>query len=128
MSISLLGPMTRGLLAGIVSRMDVAIVEIRKPLLPIRFHPPDGIMTDRVFHTIVEATLDSSGERWLIDITGCQYGFRDILLPLKKYITQNNCSSTSFHARLSSYSQEGPMNNSWQTLKLRKVIVDTSPL
>lgn len=73
--------------------MDVAIVEIRNPPLPIRFHPPAGIMTDRVFHTIVEATLDSSGERWLIDITGCQYGFRDILLPLKKYITQNNCSS-----------------------------------
>ncbi|KAL5618324.1 hypothetical protein FOVSG1_000546 [Fusarium oxysporum f. sp. vasinfectum] len=93
MSISLLGPMTRGLLAGIVSRMDVAIVEIRNPPLPIRFHPPGGIMTDRMFHTIVEATLDSSGERWLIDITGCQYGFRDILLPLKKYITQNNCSS-----------------------------------
>ncbi|KAF5262391.1 hypothetical protein FOXYS1_6891 [Fusarium oxysporum] len=93
MSISLLGPMTRGLLAGIVSRMDVAIVEIRNPPLSIRFHPPAGIMTDRVFHTIVEATLDSSGERWLIDITGCQYGFRDILLPLKKYITQNNCSS-----------------------------------
>ncbi|KAF4951913.1 hypothetical protein FGADI_7135 [Fusarium gaditjirri] len=93
MSISLLGPMTRGLLAGIVYRMDVAVVEIRNPPLPIRFQPPDGMMTDRVFHTIVEATLDSSGERWVIDITGCQYGFRDILLPLEKYITQNNCFS-----------------------------------
>ncbi|KAI1031431.1 hypothetical protein LB504_000451 [Fusarium proliferatum] len=57
------------------------------------FTPPDGIMTDRKFHIIIEATLDSSGERWLIDVTGCQYGFRDILLPLEKYIAQNNCSS-----------------------------------
>ncbi|KAF5700568.1 beclin 1 [Fusarium globosum] len=93
MSISLLGPMARGLLAGIVSRMDVAVVEIQNPSLTIKFHPPDGIMTDRKFHTIVEATLDSSEERWLIDVTGCQYGFRDILLPLEKYIAQNNCSS-----------------------------------
>ncbi|KAF4435426.1 beclin 1 [Fusarium acutatum] len=93
MSISLLGPMARGLLAGIVSRMDVAVVEIQNPPLTIKFHPPDGIMTDRKFHAIIEATLDSSGERWLIDVTGCQYGFRDILLPLEKYIAQNNCSS-----------------------------------
>lgn len=112
MSISLLGPMARGLLAGrssrllrsrghpansyrlgIVSRMDVAVVEIQNPSLTIKFHPPDGIMTDRKFHTIIEATLDSSGERWLIDVTGCQYGFRDILLPLEKYIAQNDCSS-----------------------------------
>ncbi|KAF5595445.1 beclin 1 [Fusarium subglutinans] len=93
MSISLLGPMARGLLAGIVSRMDVVVVEIQNPPLTIKFHPPDGIMADRKFHTIVEATLDSSGERWLIDVTGCQYGFRDILLPFEKYIAQNNCSS-----------------------------------
>ncbi|KAF5631975.1 beclin 1 [Fusarium tjaetaba] len=93
MSISLLGPMARGLLAGIVSRMDVAVVEIQNPPLTIKFHPPDGIMTDRKFHTIIEATLDSSGEQWLIDVTGCQYGFREILLPLEKYIAQNNCSS-----------------------------------
>ncbi|VTT81453.1 unnamed protein product [Fusarium fujikuroi] len=93
MSISLLGPMARGLLAGIVSRMDVAVVEIQNPPLTIKFHPHDGIMADRKFHTIVEATLDSSEERWLIDVTGCQYGFRDILLPLQKYIAQNNCSS-----------------------------------
>ncbi|KAG4265234.1 beclin 1 [Fusarium proliferatum] len=93
MSISLLGPMARGLLAGIVSRMDVAVVEIQNPPLTIKFHPHDGIVADRKFHTIVEATLDSSEERWLIDVTGCQYGFRDILLPLEKYIAQNNCSS-----------------------------------
>ncbi|KAF5982155.1 hypothetical protein FBULB1_4405 [Fusarium bulbicola] len=93
MSISLLGPMARGLLAGIVSRMDVVVVEIQDPPLTIKFHPPDGIMADRKFHTIIEATLDSSGERWLIDVTGCQYGFRDILLPFEKYIAQNNCSS-----------------------------------
>ncbi|KAG5749865.1 hypothetical protein H9Q72_007187 [Fusarium xylarioides] len=93
MSISLLGPMARGLLAGIVSRMDVAVVEIQNPPLTVNFHPPDGIMTDRKFHTIIEATMNPSGERWLIDVTGCQYGFRDILLPLEKYIAQNNCSS-----------------------------------
>ena len=73
--------------------MDVAVVEIQNPPLTIKFHPPDGIMTDRKFHIIIEATLDSSGERWLIDVTGCQYGFRDILLPLEKYVAQNNCSS-----------------------------------
>ncbi|KAF5681761.1 beclin 1 [Fusarium circinatum] len=100
MSISLLGPMARGLLAGIVSRMDVVVVEIQNPPLTIKFHPPDGIMADRKFHTIIEATLDSSGERWLIDVTGCQYGFRDILLPFEKYIAQNNCSS---YERLQSY-------------------------
>ncbi|KAF5685505.1 beclin 1 [Fusarium denticulatum] len=93
MSISLLGPMARGLLAGIVSRMDVAVVEIQNPPFTVKFHPPDGIMTDRKFHTIIEATLDSSGEQWLIDVTGCQYGFRDVLLPLEKYTAQNNCSS-----------------------------------
>ncbi|KAF5988916.1 beclin 1 [Fusarium coicis] len=80
-------------LAGIVSQMDVAVVEIQNPPLTIKFHPPDGIMTDRKFHTIIEATLGSSGEQWLIDVTVCQYGFREILLPLEKYIAQNNCSS-----------------------------------
>lgn len=37
--------------------------------------------------------MQSSGEDedWIIDTTGCQYGFRETLVPLEKYITETEC-------------------------------------
>jgi hypothetical protein len=37
----------------------------------------------------------SANEAWIIDTTGCQYGFRHVLIPYEKYIEDNSCRLTS---------------------------------
>jgi hypothetical protein len=32
-----------------------------------------------------------SGETWVIDTTGCQYGFREVLVPFEKYMADKAC-------------------------------------
>ncbi|KAJ4271440.1 hypothetical protein NW762_000142 [Fusarium torreyae] len=87
---SLLGPMTRRLLTGTVSNLEVVALRIGSTPLPATLNPPDHNGPD--IHTIITATLRSSNEEWVIDITGCQYSFRDIVVPFEKYITQNRCT------------------------------------
>jgi hypothetical protein len=32
-----------------------------------------------------------ANEAWILDTTGCQYGFRDVLVPFKKYVEDKSC-------------------------------------
>ncbi len=34
-------------------------------------------------------------EAWIIDTAGCQYGFRDVLVPFEKYIADKSCRFSS---------------------------------
>jgi hypothetical protein len=36
-----------------------------------------------------------ANEAWIIDTTGCQYGFRDVLVPFEKYVADKSCRITS---------------------------------
>jgi hypothetical protein len=32
-----------------------------------------------------------NNEKWIIDATGCQHGFRDVLMPFDKYFEETAC-------------------------------------
>lgn len=32
-----------------------------------------------------------SGDTWILDTAGCQYGFQEVLVPMKKYFAQTSC-------------------------------------
>ncbi|KAF9774397.1 hypothetical protein IL306_007615 [Fusarium sp. DS 682] len=93
LSVSLFGPMTRKLLEGIISGLDIVSVNVKKTPFPVKLDPPDippgGVSINGSDHVVVQATLVSTGEKWVIDITSCQYGLRDILLPVHKYLAPN---------------------------------------
>lgn len=36
-----------------------------------------------------------ANEAWIIDTAGCQYGFRDVLVPFEKYIVDKSCQVSS---------------------------------
>ncbi|KAJ7195880.1 hypothetical protein C8J57DRAFT_1421289 [Mycena rebaudengoi] len=42
-------------------------------------------------HTVLKVHL--SGETWLVDAAGCQYGFRDVLLPFDRYLADKACDN-----------------------------------
>jgi hypothetical protein len=33
----------------------------------------------------------SGRETWILDTAGCQYGFREVLVPYEKYLTERSC-------------------------------------
>lgn len=62
---------------------------VAEPNLMIRvYREPGSGATDLLMrgdHTALMVTT-TSGEQWVIDSSGCQYGFQDILVPLHKYL------------------------------------------
>jgi len=57
--------------------------------------PPDAAFFDAFnpnVHKIVLATLEASSEKWVIDITGCQFGFKGALFPLEEYMVEKQCT------------------------------------
>lgn len=39
----------------------------------------------------MKLSLRPSNEVWIFDSTGCQYGFRDVLVPYDTYLAKNEC-------------------------------------
>ncbi|KAI0138514.1 hypothetical protein F4776DRAFT_670427 [Hypoxylon sp. NC0597] len=83
---SLLGRLARHLLKGTTSDIQVFTVEVEQ-LMPwkIEFHNSDipPILCDGLAHTILVAQIKD--ESWVIDVTGCQYGFPEVISPCVKY-------------------------------------------
>jgi hypothetical protein len=44
-------------------------------------------------HTVLKVGRLFSSETWIIDTTGCQYGFEEVLVPFDKYIEERKCRS-----------------------------------
>lgn len=67
----------------------VAVKVIAQPKSMIRvFREPGSGIEDlpmRGSHTVLRVT-SKLGEQWVIDSSGCQYGFQDVLVPLHKYL------------------------------------------
>lgn len=73
---------------GLATAIEVADVRIRKPRLSTILVPgPDA---SEVPHTVLKVQLGSTGEIWIVDTAGSQYGFRDVLVPYDKYIADNS--------------------------------------
>ncbi|SPO06499.1 uncharacterized protein DNG_09189 [Cephalotrichum gorgonifer] len=88
-AVGLLGPMARKLLSGIPAVIDVLSLKVGKRRVPTIVIPPldDGNPP----HVVLRVNLPSTGENWIIDTTGGQYGFREVLLPYHRYISDNEC-------------------------------------
>ena len=46
-------------------------------------------------HTVLKVGQLSANEAWIIDTAGCQYGFREVLVPFEKYLTDKSCRTSS---------------------------------
>ncbi|CAG8979630.1 hypothetical protein HYALB_00011993 [Hymenoscyphus albidus] len=88
---ALLSSLTRNLLEGVTSTIEVLDLQIGKPLIPTRLVPGDGPDCTICPHTILKVRPRGSSETWIIDTAGCQYGFRDVLIPYEKYLTERSC-------------------------------------
>jgi hypothetical protein len=88
-AMALQGRLTRKLLAGVCSTMEILDMYIGKPLLqPMLIPGPD--LKDCP-HTLIKVGLPYTMESWIIDTAGCQYGFREFLIPFNKYIADKHC-------------------------------------
>lgn len=57
--------------------------------MPVKLVPgPDATTCP---HTVIKVGRLSAGETWVLDTTGCQYGFREVLSPFNKYIEEKGC-------------------------------------
>ncbi|KAF4943419.1 hypothetical protein FSARC_14921, partial [Fusarium sarcochroum] len=64
-------------------------MRIGKPLLQPKLLPGPDLKDCP--HTLIKVELLYTMESWIIDTTGCQYGFREILVPFNKYIADKSC-------------------------------------
>ncbi|KAI1469461.1 uncharacterized protein F4812DRAFT_458000 [Daldinia caldariorum] len=88
-ALCLLGPFARFLLEGLASMLKAVDVNLQ-PILPwkVVWHcdsgeEPENISCTTPAHSILLVWLGSEG--WVIDVTGCQFGLRDVLVPLDSY-------------------------------------------
>ncbi|KEF50984.1 uncharacterized protein A1O9_12961 [Exophiala aquamarina CBS 119918] len=89
LAMALLGRLTRKLLKGIASTVEVLDLHIGKPLIPTKLVPgPDSSDTP---HTVLKVGRHFAAEAWILDTAGCQYGFQEVLVPIKKYFADNSC-------------------------------------
>ena len=68
-------------------------LHIGKPLIPTKLVP--GPDSSNMPHTVLKVRRMFANEEWILDIAGCQYGFRDVLIPFKKYVADNSCRISS---------------------------------
>lgn len=75
--------------AGVPLKIETMVVNIGRPRVPTRLVPGPDLHGGP--HTVLKIGRIESDETWIIDTTGCQYGFRDVLVPFIKYIRANEC-------------------------------------
>jgi hypothetical protein len=91
-------------------------VHIGKPRLPTKLVPESDAST--VPHTVLKVQLRLTGETWAVDTAGSQYGFKEVIVPLDRYIAEKSCriasAPTTYDATetkdLDFYTTFAPMN------------------
>ena len=63
-------------------------IRIGKPLIATKLVP--GPDSSDVTHTVLKVGR-LSNEAWVLDTAGCQYGFREVLVPFEKYLADKSC-------------------------------------
>ncbi|KAJ5616054.1 hypothetical protein N7537_001168 [Penicillium hordei] len=88
-AIALLGPLTRKLLRGVPLKIETMVINIGRPRVPTRLVPGPDVHGGP--HAVLKIGRIENNETWIINTTGCQYGFRDVLVPFVKYFHDNEC-------------------------------------
>ncbi|KAI1213384.1 uncharacterized protein F4807DRAFT_263426 [Annulohypoxylon truncatum] len=84
---SICGLLASRLLEGIATKMELICVDVKPRILARYMTPsrnPDRPAETYPLHTVV--VVDIQEEKWIIDMTGRQFGFPDVISPLKKYM------------------------------------------
>ncbi|CZR53705.1 uncharacterized protein PAC_03585 [Phialocephala subalpina] len=92
-AMALLGRLTRKLLGGVASTIEVLDLNIGKPLIPTKLVP--GPDSSDLLHTVFKVGRLFANESWILDTTSCQYGFQDVLIPFDKYVADKSCRNLS---------------------------------
>ena len=74
---------------GVASTIEQLDIYIRKPLIPTKLVP--GPDFSNMLHTVLKVGRLFANEAWILDIVGCQYGFREVLVPFEKYLRDKSC-------------------------------------
>jgi hypothetical protein len=91
-------------------------IHIGKPRRPTKLVPgPDA---SAVPHTVLKVQLRVTGETWVVDTAGSQYGFREVIVPFDRYNAEKSCriasAPTTYDATetkdLDFYATFAPMN------------------
>ncbi|KAJ6492278.1 hypothetical protein C8R45DRAFT_990821 [Mycena sanguinolenta] len=86
---ALLGPLARTLLADVASSLENLDLYIAKPLMATKI-VDDVDEFSRGPHTVLKVCVRSSGETWIVDTAGSQYGFVDALVTYDQYIAEKS--------------------------------------
>ncbi|KAL5333674.1 hypothetical protein BJX70DRAFT_49020 [Aspergillus crustosus] len=90
-AMALLSGLTRKLLAGVASTIEILDLHLGRQPIPTKLLPgPDATTCP---HTVLKVGRLFASETWIIDTTGCQYGFEEVLVPFDKYIEERECRS-----------------------------------
>ena len=68
-------------------------IHVGKPLVPTKLVP--GPDSSDMPHTVLKVDRLFANEAWILDVAGCQYGFREALVPLEKYLADKSCRIVS---------------------------------
>jgi hypothetical protein len=61
--------------------------------MPIKLVP--GPHSSDMPHTVLKVGRLFANEAWIFDTAGCQYGFREVLVPFEKYFAEKLCQIVS---------------------------------
>lgn len=64
-------------------------LRIGRPIVKPKLIP--GPDSSHLPHTIIKVSRPFNPESWVLDTTGCQYGFEEVLVPFSKYIADREC-------------------------------------
>lgn len=88
-AMAILGPLIRKLLSGFASPIEIIDLNVGRPVFQPKLVPgPDAT---NLPHTVLKLGRPYSKETWVLDVSGCQYGFHDSLLPYHRYIDDGMC-------------------------------------
>lgn len=76
------------LLLGVASTIEVLDLHIGRPRIPTKLIP--GPDSSDCPHTVLKVGRLFTNETWIIDTAGCQYGFRDVLVPFERYLVEKS--------------------------------------
>ncbi|PYH92235.1 hypothetical protein BO71DRAFT_457857 [Aspergillus ellipticus CBS 707.79] len=91
LALSLLFQLTQRLLEGVASNLEVLQLTPTKKPWSTKFVPGEGPTMDPHYVFKVERVPD--GETWIIDILGCQYGYRELLVPFDRHMRKTGCKN-----------------------------------
>ncbi|KAK8093871.1 hypothetical protein PG997_000556 [Apiospora hydei] len=81
-ALALFGSLAKKLLSNFTSSIETFDLHIKSPAVRTQLVPgPDSAVCP---HSVLKVGLGS--ESWVLDPAGCQYGFREVLVPYNKYL------------------------------------------